>query len=91
MRFGVFWKVERLSSNGFFTFPLEQRVKMADIAMCYGEDCSLRQTCYRYRAEPDWRQGYGDFDRQRLESGEAGCEHFWALEGRQGVRLLEET
>ena len=64
---------------------------MADIAMCYGEGCPLRQTCYRFRAEPDWRQGYADYDRQRLESGEPGCEHYWALEPGQSVRRLEEN
>jgi len=64
---------------------------MADIAMCYGEGCPLRQTCYRYRAEPDWRQGYADYDRQRLASGEPGCDHYWALEPGQSLSVLEES
>ena len=26
---------------------------MADITMCTGDGCPLKETCYRYRAEPE--------------------------------------
>ena len=35
---------------------------MADITMCVGTGCPLRETCYRYTAEPnEYRQSFSDF------------------------------
>lgn len=35
---------------------------MADITMCVGADCPLRETCYRYTATPnEHRQSFADF------------------------------
>ncbi len=35
---------------------------MADITMCVGTGCPLRETCYRYMAEPnEYRQSFSDF------------------------------
>jgi len=32
---------------------------MADISMCSGKDCPLKDSCYRYTAEPsEYRQAY---------------------------------
>jgi len=32
---------------------------MPDIAMCQGNECPLKETCYRYKAEPSkYRQSY---------------------------------
>lgn len=32
---------------------------MPDIAMCHGEDCPSKQTCYRFLATPsEYRQSY---------------------------------
>ncbi len=32
---------------------------MSDITMCSGNDCELKQLCYRYKAEPNkFRQSY---------------------------------
>lgn len=34
---------------------------MPDITMCCAEYCPYRDTCYRYKAEPDKRQSYKDY------------------------------
>ena len=31
---------------------------MPDITMCDGQGCELKSTCYRYKAEPSYRQTY---------------------------------
>jgi len=52
---------------------------MADITMCSGEKCPLKQICYRYTAKPsEFRQSY--FSRPPVSEGE--CEYFL----RNGIR-----
>ena len=52
---------------------------MADITMCTGGDCTMRETCYRFKATPnEYRQSYfanppfGGVD----EDGNSNCEHY---------------
>lgn len=35
---------------------------MANIVMCSTETCPYRDTCYRYRATPDKRQEWNNFE-----------------------------
>ncbi len=45
---------------------------MADITMCVGTGCPLRETCYRYMATPnEHRQSFGDFT-GKVTHGEDG-------------------
>ena len=47
---------------------------MADITMCSGEKCQLKENCYRYTAKPnEFRQAYF------MEPPVLGetCEYFW--------------
>lgn len=47
---------------------------MADITMCNGKNCDLRQTCYRYKAKPnEYRQSY--FVETPIKNGE--CDKYW--------------
>jgi hypothetical protein len=49
---------------------------MPDITMCPGGDCPLKETCYRYKAEPSDYQSYW-FEPPYY----AGiCEHYWEIE-----------
>jgi len=35
---------------------------MPDISMCKSESCTLKDSCYRYKATPNpYAQSYGDF------------------------------
>ena len=34
---------------------------MPDISLCQNEECYRKDTCYRYIAEPSYRQSYGNF------------------------------
>ena len=46
---------------------------MPDITMCKGENCPLKQTCYRYNAKPSDYQSY--FMEPPVDNGK--CEYFW--------------
>lgn len=48
---------------------------MADISKCMGEDCSLKEKCYRYTADDgDWQSylSYTPYEKSKNE-----CELFW--------------
>jgi len=48
---------------------------MPDITMCHGENCRMKKTCYRYRAEPDkWQSYFVD-----APIKDSGCEHYWPM------------
>lgn len=48
---------------------------MADIAMCKGDGCILKESCYRYTAKPSLYQSY--FINPPLKNG--GCDHYWEI------------
>jgi hypothetical protein len=48
---------------------------MPDITMCSGENCPLKEKCYRYLAEADSYQSY--FVNTPIKDGE--CEHYWEI------------
>lgn len=46
---------------------------MVDITMCIGTGCPLRETCYRYTAEPnEYLQSFADFTVKIIHDGEEG-------------------
>jgi hypothetical protein len=51
---------------------------MADITMCSGERCPLKQICYRHTAKPSERQSY--FAQSPVLGGT--CEYFLRAEVR---------
>lgn len=48
---------------------------MADIAMCSGEKCSLKETCYRYKAKASDYQFY--LLVPPIKNGK--CEYYWEM------------
>lgn len=55
---------------------------MADITMCVGTGCPLRENCYRYMAEPNpWRQSFADFTKL-VKDGK--CEQQMPLDALKG-------
>mgnify|MGYP003659851959 CR=1 len=47
---------------------------MADITMCDGKGCELKETCYRYKAKPnEYMQSF--FKEPPIENGE--CKYHW--------------
>lgn len=47
---------------------------MPDITMCKGEDCPLRESCYRYKAKPnEFGQSY--FYYSPIQGEE--CKYYW--------------
>ena len=52
---------------------------MADITMCEGKGCEIKDTCYRYKAKPNkHRQSY--FMEPPIK--DSVCEYYWNFEGQ---------
>jgi hypothetical protein len=55
---------------------------MPDITMCKGDGCPLKETCYRFKAEPSDRQAwfievpYGKSERQP-------CDYYWKIKEKE--------
>lgn len=56
---------------------------MPDITMCPGGDCPLKETCYRYKAEPSDYQSY--WFEPPYYSGI--CEHYWEMSSKPSNKL----
>lgn len=57
---------------------------MPDITMCTGENCSLKETCYRYKAEPsEYRQSYFVKPPYVIQFGEDSCKHYWPIKEKK--------
>lgn len=49
---------------------------MADITMCDGTDCPLKETCYRFKAKPDeYRQAF--FVEVPIDHTNMECKYYW--------------
>jgi hypothetical protein len=53
-----------------------QGVNMADITMCRGDGCGLKDDCYRYLAKASERQSF--FVKPPAKNG--SCEYYWKVE-----------
>ena len=56
---------------------------MPDISMCANRDCPSRESCYRYAAEPDHIQAFGDPVNGYFfapPQGEDRCKFFWPMD-----------
>lgn len=50
---------------------------MPDIAMCFGEGCKKKETCYRFRATPNpYRQSY-------TKPNPETCDMYWEMEDQR--------
>jgi hypothetical protein len=50
---------------------------MPDITMCWGDNCPIKETCYRYTATPSkWRQSY--FAETPIKEDNT-CDHFMKI------------
>jgi len=50
---------------------------MPDITMCWGDNCPIKETCYRYTANPSkWRQSY--FAETPIKEDNT-CDHFMEI------------
>jgi len=59
----------------------------ADIAMCEGKSCPLKDNCYRHLAiENEFRQSY--FAEPPFKDGE--CEYFWPIKRQLPLRKPKE-
>lgn len=58
---------------------------MADITMCNGVNCTIKQSCYRFTAKASERQSWAGFS-QNPETGK--CDDFW-LDPRKAVKATK--
>jgi hypothetical protein len=57
---------------------------MPDIAMCWGDNCPIKETCYRYTATPSkWRQSY--FAETPIKEDNT-CEHFMKIWDKESFK-----
>lgn len=55
---------------------------MADITMCFGKHCALRETCYRYKANRNpYRQSYFKDDPYNYDLMK--CEMYWKFDNKE--------
>lgn len=54
---------------------------MPDISMCVGNDCPLKETCYRFKAKPCEYQTY--FMNPPYEDRK--CEYYWKMESKPNL------
>jgi hypothetical protein len=53
---------------------------MADITMCRGDGCGLKDDCYRYLAKASERQSF--FMKPPVKNG--SCEYYWKVKDKKG-------
>jgi len=53
---------------------------MPDITMCHGDDCPLKNKCYRYTAYAD---PYGQSIFTEIHYKDGKCNHFWDNKGKR--------
>lgn len=46
---------------------------MPDISKCENQNCTLKESCYRYTSEPSLYQSYGFFEQDK----EGNCNYYW--------------
>jgi len=58
---------------------------MPDITMCWGDNCPIKETCYRYTATPSkWRQSY--FAETPIKEDNT-CDHFMEIWDKSKERM----
>jgi len=58
------------------TNTLNTNNNMADISICEGEGCKIKETCYRFKAKPN--EHWQAYIKPDIKSND--CEHFWNLQ-----------
>lgn len=59
---------------------------MPDITMCRNDECPLKEKCYRFIAEPNYRQSYSYFAFDfNLETEEFECEFFYPVKEKESL------
>jgi len=66
--------------------------KMADITKCYGQDCPIKETCYRFTAPVnEYLQGWANFDSIYWESDDAECSHYYPTKPISTISTTKEN
>lgn len=61
---------------------------MPDISMCTGDDCPIKEKCYRFTAIPsEYRQSY--FLLPPYQKDTESCSMFWPNSNRVSIKLKE--
>lgn len=56
---------------------------MPDISKCSGEDCEVRDTCYRFTSKPsEYRQSYFTIAPFIVNNCRQVCEYYWPIDDK---------
>jgi hypothetical protein len=65
---------------------------VADITKCYGQDCPIKETCYRFTAPVNEHlQGWANFDSIYLESDGAECNNYYPIKPISTISTTKEN
>lgn len=61
---------------------------MPDISMCFGDNCPLKNECYRFKADPSEYQSYFSYPPFSIDfnmdgTQEIDCLYFWKIKPAQ--------
>lgn len=55
---------------------------MPDISCCKGQDCPLKETCYRFTVKPDpyWQSYFGEtpYNEEKKD-----CDYYWKIKEKE--------
>lgn len=57
---------------------------MADITKCEGKECTMKETCWRYKAPKGYYQSY--FTESPINKETKECEHYWKQDKLRGAK-----
>ena len=64
---------------------------MPDIAMCKGDGCLVKETCYRHTAKPSMRQSYFITPPFVEKDGVQDCDLYWESKHSRNQKLENEN
>ena len=57
---------------------------MADITKCDGKECTMKETCYRYKAPKGYYQSY--FTESPINKETKECGYYWEVDKLRGKK-----
>ena len=62
---------------------------MADITMCNGNGCTMKETCYRFKASKGYYQSFfadSPHDNKVDDDNNTICQYYWETDKLRGVK-----
>ena len=62
---------------------------MADITMCNGKECTMKETCYRFKASKGYYQSFfadSPHDNKVDDDNNTICQYYWETDKLRGAK-----